>query len=265
MSYLQTIILGIVQGIAEFLPISSSGHLVLVEALMHEMGALDGNLEGNLLLNIALHFGTLLSIVVIYYRDLLELLSKPRLILAIVVATAPLGLVLVLKDYYEALNIPWMAGIGLSITASLLFITPKIDSGTRGLDEISLRDALIVGLFQVIAPLPGISRSGTTIVAGLLTGMNRETAAKFSFLIAIPAILGATVAEMKDVLEQDAIQIDWGPILVGTVVAFVVGVVSLKALLRVIASRQLRLFGWYCLVVSWLVLAWQTTVHILAA
>ena len=260
MSYLQTILLGIIQGIAEFLPISSSGHLVIAEALMHRFGLLEGSAEGNLQLNIALHFGTLLSILVIYFQDLLGLIKRPQVILAIIVATAPLVIVAVLKDWYEAANTPFMAGIGLCITASLLFITPRIDGGTRPLDSIRLRDALIIGLFQVVAPLPGVSRSGTTIVAGLLTGLDRETAAKFSFLIAIPAILGASVVEAKDLLEQPATGLELGPVLAGTVIAFLVGLASLKLLLRVIASRRLRMFGWYCLCVAWAVIIWQTVI-----
>jgi undecaprenyl-diphosphatase len=258
MKYLETIFLGIIQGIAEFLPISSSGHLVIVEAVLEALTGRHVDPESNLQLNIALHFGTLLSIVVIYFRDLMQILWKPRVILAIGVATAPLVLVAIFKDWYEAANTPFVAGIGLCVTATLLFLTPRIDGGTRGLDDIRLRDALVIGLFQMVAPLPGVSRSGSTIVAGLLTGLNRETAAKFSFLIAIPAILGATVFELKDVLEDPQAQsLATGPVLAGTVVSFAVGLASLKLLLRLISSRKLIYFGWYCLCMGWIVLTWQ--------
>ena len=271
MSYFETIILGLVQGIAEFLPISSSGHLVIVEALLRKLGsraALEGSLEDNLELNVALHFGTLLSILVVYRQQLLTLIAsafrvvlQPRqaaegdrsnlgVIVAIVIATLPVVVVgLLFKDQLEQVfNTPIAAGFGLCVTCGLLFLTPRIDRGTQPLEQIHWSNAILVGLFQAVAPMPGISRSGTTIVGGMLSGLRRDAAANFSFLIAIPAILGATILHAKDLLEQGAGETPPGAILAGTVVAFVVGLAALKLLLRLVAAGKLVWFAWYCLV-----------------
>lgn len=247
MTYWQTILLGFVQGVAEFLPISSSGHLVIMESV------LGGELE-NLEMNVALHFGTLLSILVVYRNDLLPILRQPRLMAAIVVATLPVVFTgLFLKGLFEeAASSPLYAGVGLCITSGLLFLTPKIDDGTRELTDIRLRDALVIGLFQSVAPWPGISRSGSTIVGALLMGVRREAAANFSFFIAIPALSGATILVLKDLVLKGAGSgsTPLPAILAGTLVAFVVGVVALRTLLRIIAARRLIWFAWYCAAVA---------------
>ncbi|MCA9079180.1 MAG: undecaprenyl-diphosphate phosphatase [Planctomycetaceae bacterium] len=280
MSYLETIILGIVQGIAEFLPISSSGHLVIVEAFLRQLGsaaAETGSLEDNLELNVALHFGTLMSILIVYARSLGQMIASAfrmlvnrkqateadwrncSLIIAIIVATLPVVFAgLFLKDQLERLfGSPIAAGCGLLVTSALLFLTPKLDRGEQPLGTITWGQALIVGLFQAVAPMPGISRSGSTIVGGLVSGLRRDAAADFSFLIAIPAILGATVLHAKDLLEQGAGETAAGPLLAGTVIAFVVGLAALKLLLRMVASRKLIWFAWYCLAMGLIVICWQ--------
>ena len=245
MDYWQTILLGIVQGVAEFLPISSSGHLVILETL------LGGSVE-SLELNVALHFGTLLSILVVYRNDLFRVFLNPKMVLAIIVATLPVVVVgLFMKDYLETIfATPLAAGCGLCVTACLLFLTPKIDSGERVLEEIRLRDALVIGLFQAIAPVPGISRSGSTIVGGLLSGLKREAAAHFSFYIAIPAIGGAAVLSAKDLLDEGPGETPLLAVLAGTAVAFAVGIFALRWLLKLIVARKLVWFAWYCLAVA---------------
>lgn len=246
----EVVILAVVQGIAEFLPISSSGHLVIVEAL------LGGELE-NLELSVALHFGTLLSILVIYFRDLLALLWQPRLMLAIIIATLPVVCTgLLLKRQFEyAASQAIFAGCGLLVTAGLLAMVPKFDGGARGLTEIRYRDALVIGLFQAVAPLPGISRSGSTIVAALMMGVQRQAAAHFSFYIAIPALLGATILTFKDLLKEGTSGTPISTMGIGVVISFVVGVVALRGLLRVIAARRLSWFSGYCLLVGVIVIA----------
>jgi undecaprenyl-diphosphatase len=248
--YWETILLGIVQGIAEFLPISSSGHLVILESL------LGGELE-SLELNVALHFGTLMSILVVYRKDLIPILQQPRLMTAIIVATLPVVVTgLGFKQVFEwAASAPLYAGFGLLVTTALLFLTPKIDSGTRDLHEIRLRDALVIGLFQAIAPWPGISRSGSTIVGALLMGVRREAAANFSFYIAIPALLGASVLVLKDLFDGAERSTPFPAMLAGTVIAFLVGIVALRVLLKIVAARRLVWFGWYTLTVAILTIA----------
>lgn len=254
MSLWEFILLGIVQGISEFLPISSDGHLVLVEALL-------GHQTENLELNVALHFGTLLSILYVYRHQILPVLKQPRLMLAIIVATLPVVVVgLCFKEQFErASEQPLMAGFGLLYTATLLFITPCFDRGERDLSQIRLRDALVIGLFQTLAPLPGVSRSGSTIVGALLMGVRREAAANFSFYIAVPALLGATVLKLKDVVEQGGTSTPLLPTLIGAGVALIVGIFALQSLLRIVAARKLYWFAWYVLAIGLLTVfgCWQ--------
>lgn len=252
MDYLRTILLGLIQGIAEFLPISSSGHLAILGSFLGE------SLE-NVELNVALHIGTLMSILVVYRNDLLPLLGKPRLMAAIVVATLPVVFTgLLLKDFLEQhLTALWIIGCSLCITGILMGLSRRVEHGERTLDDITLRDALIIGLFQAVAPVPGISRSGSTIFGGLVAGLSRDAAARFSFFIAIPAIGGAAVLYSKDLLEQGAGDTPLGPLLAGTAVAFVVGLASLSMLLRLVTRQKLHWFAWYCLTVGISVVVWQ--------
>lgn len=252
MSYLEIILLGIVQGVAEFLPISSSGHLTILQDLM------DRRLEA-VEVNIVLHLGTLLSIVVIFWRDLRRLPSQPRLCGAIVVATLPLIPVgLFLKPAIEAtFENALCAGVCLGITALMLLLIPRAESGDRSLEAVTWRDALIVGLFQAAAPLPGISRSGSTIFGGVLCGLARDAAARFSFLIALPAIAGASVLYARELLSGPQHSTTSGPLLVGAMVSFVVGVVSLRWLLRLVNRRRLWPFAVYCAAVGGATVLWK--------
>ncbi|WP_437203611.1 undecaprenyl-diphosphate phosphatase [Planctomicrobium sp. SH664] len=243
MAFWEIILLGIVQGISEFLPISSDGHLVIIEALL-------GHKTENLALNIALHFGTLMSILLVFRKDILPTLKQPKLVLAVIVATLPVVVAAALfGDLFKwASNQPLMAGLGLLYTAALLFLTPKIDNGTRDLGEIRLTDALIIGIFQAAAPLPGISRSGSTIVAAMLMGIRRDAAAKFSFYIAVPAIAGAVMKEL--LFENPPMTVSLNSLAAGTLAAFLVGVVSLAVLLKIVNAGRLNWFGWYVLVLG---------------
>lgn len=245
MTLWEVILLGIVQGIAEFLPISSSGHLVVVESIL-------GGSPENLELNVALHFGTLLSIVVVYRKDLIPVLTDMRLMSKIVVATLPVvASGLLLKDLFEAASASALiAGIGLLITAGLLFATFRIRQGHKEIREITYLDALVIGLFQAVAPLPGVSRSGSTIVGAMLMGVNRSAAANFSFYIATPALLGAAVLTTKDLLDEGSSGTPLEIVAVGSVVAFVVGIVALQGLLKIVARGKIAWFGAYCLVLG---------------
>ena len=251
MTYLEAILLGIVQGITEFLPISSDGHLLIVEHWL-------GRKVDNVAINVALHAGTLASIIVVFYRDLIAALTKPRLILAIVVATLPLiplGL-FGKKIIDETLNTLPAAGGGLLITSAFLFLATRIREGSRTLDEISPLDGLVVGLFQLLAPAPGVSRSGSTILGGLLRGLNREAAAKFAFLIAVPAIGGALVLYSKKLIKGEGSEaLAIGPLAAGALVSFVVGIAAIRLLMVVVIRRKLAGFAWYCLALGLFVLA----------
>lgn len=252
MTYLETLFLGIIQGIAEFLPVSSSGHLTILQRLLGR------NLEP-VDVNIVLHLGTLLSILVVFWRDLLRLPSQPRVCAAIVVATLPLIPVgLFLKDWLDELTRETIwTGVCLCVTALLLALYPRIERGERELEAITLRDAVLIGLCQAVAPLPGISRSGVTIFGGLAAGLSRDAAARFSFLIAIPAIAGASVLYAKQLLDTGAGGTGPGPLLTGATVAFVVGVVCLRWLLQLVNRRRLWPFAVYCALLGAATIVWQ--------
>ena len=252
MDYLTAMLLGLIQGIAEFLPISSSGHLVIAETLL-------GGEYDNVELNVALHFGTLLSILVVYRKRLLSVARSRRLLACIVLATLPVVVVgLSFKSTIEAFfETPIVVGFAWCGTALLMALTPRIEHGERSLEDMSWRDALIVGLFQAIAPVPGISRSGSTIFGGMASGLRREAAADFSFYIAIPALGGAMVLHLKDLLEVGGTDLAAGPMLAGMLVAFLVGIVALKTLLRMVVGRRLHWFAWYCGTVGVATILWQ--------
>lgn len=261
--YLQAVLLGIVQGIAEFLPISSSGHLVICGALWHELTGQTASAEEDMALNVALHLGTLFSILWVYRRDLWALASNGRLIAAIAIATLPAAAVgLRFKDQIEVVfSTPLIAGLGLLVTAALLVLGQRLEHGERNLEGVTPGRALAIGAFQAVALLPGISRSGSTIAGGLFVGLKRDAAAAFSFFIAIPAIGGAAVLTFKDVLTQEAVPDNAGPLLVGAATSFVIGVLALEGLLRVIARGKLHWFAAYCVVAGAATIAWQLAIR----
>jgi len=262
LTYLQAIILGFVQGLGEFLPISSSGHLAL---LQHFFG-IEG--ESILLFAVLLHLGTLLSVFVIYWKDIVLLCkelgltvvdlvtgkgprinSSPerRLGFLIVVATIPTGLMgVLLKDifagFYESLI---AIGIGFLITGTILWIAERNGRGKTQVEGMKFRHALFIGTMQGIAITPGISRSGSTIFGALVMGLDRNFALRFAFLVSIPAILGSVVMELPDALKIGFPTEIIGPILVGMLVSAVMGFVAIKAMLRLVANLKLSFFSFY--------------------
>lgn len=254
MDYSTAIVLGIIQGIAEFLPISSDGHLVIA-------GRLLGIRDDNIGMTVALHIGTLASILVVYRRDVLPALKNARLVAAVVAATIPLVFVgLFLKDAIsETFDSPLIAGFGLLLTALVVGLMPRVERGALTLSDVTWKQGLIVGLFQTIAVLPGVSRSGTTIFGGLTTGLQRQAAANFSFYIAVPAIAGAAVLHGKDLLESGGGGLAPGPTLVGVLTSFVVGVLALKLLLGLVSRGKLHWFAVYCALLGTGVIVWQLT------
>ena len=261
MEYVYAVILGVVQGIAEFLPISSSGHLVIAEALLKALSISEMPewLQG-MTMNVALHFGTLLSIAVVYYRDLLDLTRRPRMLLLIVVASVPVAIIgLKFKDQLESLfDSAFAAGFCLMITGVILLVARKLQGGGQELKTMPVRSAIVIGLFQAVAILPGISRAGSTVGAGLMCGLRGADAAKFSFFLAIPAIGGATLLEFLKVLRAtDSTVPNWTPVVAGAVVSFVVGVFCLRWLIRILSSDRLHWFAFYCLTVGLLTVVWQ--------
>lgn len=262
----EAIILGLVQGIAEFLPISSSGHL----AILHNLFNI-ADIEGShLFFDVMLHFGTLIAICYVYWKDIkamffetLSLItggkagksegdySGARLFFLIVIASLPLFLILPVNDYVDSLTQSSLfVGIALVLTGCMLYVSDRMTPGDKTEKNMKIKDALIVGLCQVVATLPGLSRSGTTITAGIATGQNRQYAVKFSLLMSIPAVLGATFLEFIKAIKA-GIDIKMIPAyLVGTVTAMVVGVLAIGLLKRISKNGKFAGFAYYCWVVG---------------
>jgi undecaprenyl-diphosphatase len=255
----RAILLGVVQGITEFLPISSDGHLALMEqGLDHWFGKTgDGN---TLELVLALHVGTLVSIILVFWKDLIKLPRQPWLCGLLILATIPAGLVgLLLKDTFEqAFNSPMIAGFGFMVTAAALlagqwFERPRIQE-----QQLTLLQAFFIGCCQTFALLPGVSRSGTTIAAGLSTGLERSASARFSFLMAVPVIGGATLLMVKDAIKAGHTSHSLSALIIGATTAGLVGYFALSWLLRMVTQRRLHYFAYYCLVLGIATVAWSS-------
>ena len=259
--YVRVMILAVVQGIAEFLPISSSGHLVIIGELLRPGEPVEGEA---MTLNIVLHVGTLGSIFVVYFDRLKRLLLERdwQLCAAIVIASIPAGIIGIcfkkkLEPMFES---AWVAGFGLLVTATLLILSQRVPSGQFSDRKLPWLVAFIVGCFQAVALVPGISRSGSTISGGLLSGMQRESAGTFSFLIAIVAVGGAALLDSVKLLrpaEPHPAGIPAGALLLGMVISFVVGVVALRLLLQLISKQRLHYFGYYCLFAGSATILWK--------
>ncbi|MCL2599082.1 MAG: undecaprenyl-diphosphate phosphatase [Firmicutes bacterium] len=238
------LVLGLVQGLAEFLPISSSGHLILVRALF--------GIQGDyLLFDIALHMGTLFAVCLFFCKDLLQICKPPfGTVGKLVLATIPAVLVGVLSKNFFA---PLFAGpkylwIFFLLTACLLVLTDWIaKKHTTPRLQVSTKDAICMGLVQGLAILPGVSRSGSTIAAGVAMGTERSTVAKFSFLMSIPIIVGSLVLQLAEGVTNE---MDWSYIFLGALVSFGSGYLAIKAMMRVIQKAKLWYFAIYLLVLS---------------
>lgn len=296
MSLLEAIFMGIIQGLTEFLPVSSSGHLALFQILF------DVDTETGMLFDVLLHFGTLVAICAVFYKDIAKLIvegiyiiknafinlaiffrnsflllknltrkdklpkeeldfgeyhpvansSYRKFVLLVIVSTIPTGIIGIIgKDVVEmASKILIVPGICLVITAILLFVADAAKGGDKLPKDITYSNAFIIGVVQGIATLPGISRSGSTITTCLLSGFNRSFAVKYSFIMSIPAILGAMLLELKDF---STLALSAGEIvnyIVGMVIAGVIGYVCIKTMLVVVRNKKFKFFAIYCLVIG---------------
>lgn len=252
MDTLQAILLGIVQGITEFLPVSSSGHLQLAKEL------LGVELENNITFDVTLHAATVLSTIVVLWRELWQLLrgafskhfnDEQRYILNVLVSMIPAGVVGVLfADQIEALfSSLWFVGLMLLLTAALL--TFAYYAKPRQRSEITTRDAFVIGLAQAAATMPGLSRSGSTIATGLLLGCEKSKVAHFSFIMVIPVILGKMLLDILSG-EMAAMSIETGVLISGFVAAFVSGALACKFMIEIVKRGKLIWFALYCAVVG---------------
>ena len=261
------IILGAVQGVSEFLPISSSGHLVLVHQLL--------GVQTGLAFETVLHVGTLVAIFSFFWKDIIDIIkgfvlslvdltegldtfkeglknSAPkRFSWLIIVGTIPTGIMgLMLKDAVESIfRGTIFVGIFLIITGLLLYYAERHKSGNTTAKNMSFKQTIFIGICQGLAVLPGISRSGATIASGLCIGLEREYAARYSFLLSVPAVIGAGVIQIKDIATLD---ISLTVLLAGFISSVIFGYLSIKLLMKIIKGWSLNVFAYYCLIIGFL-------------
>ena len=279
MTLLQSVFLGIVQGLTEFLPVSSSGHLAIVQNLFHV------DTEGTILFDILLHLGTLAVVLIVYRKDIWLLIKEffgmlgdigkniaisfanrkvreggqltpyrrvvrtnyRKFVVLIIVATIPTAIIglLAKKLIADAASTLIVPGIGLLITGALLLVSDRVQNNTKIPQDVTNREGLIVGIAQGLATLPGLSRSGSTIAAGLLCGFDRKFAVKYSFILSIPAILGAAILEIKDVPWKSVTPSEVGIYAAGVVCAAIVGYICIRSMLVIVRNRKFKYFAWY--------------------
>ena len=261
MTWLMAIFLGFVQGVTEFLPISSSGHL----ALFQSFGMEDPH-DRHMFFDAMLHMGTLVAVCIAYRKDLVEMLravislftgrrggednpvspSKARLAFMLIIATLPMALLLPFWRDVEALgNRMWFVGLMLLFTGGILYYSDKLVPGRRTEKNMTIKNAVAIGLLQVVASLPGISRSGMTITGGLMGGLDRGFAVRFSFLMSIPAILGANIVTFFGSLGT----VDWSLMpryLVGVLVAGITGFFAIQLVRLLVQKGSFGKFAYYC-------------------
>ncbi|MFQ9515018.1 MAG: undecaprenyl-diphosphate phosphatase [Eubacterium sp.] len=281
MSILEAIFLGIIQGIAEFLPISSSGHLAIFQKVF-------GMKEAGMSFDVFLHLGTLLAVFAVYWKDILRLIADGvgiivdsvynaftyinckrtkdtpvyrrvinsayrKFALLVIVSTIPTAIIgfvgeELVEQASDTLIVP---GICLLITAILLFIADNVPDGSKTPKKTSYLNALFIGVCQGISTLPGLSRSGTTITAGLLSGLRRDFAVKYSFIMSIPAILGAAILKIPK-MKADLVSTSAACYVSGIIVSAVVGYICIKTMLVVVRNKNFKYFSAYCLVVGFI-------------
>lgn len=257
MNVFQAIVLGIVQGLTEFLPVSSSGHLVLFQKLLNTG-------EINLFFDTMLHVGTLFAVIVVFWQDVVRIIKKPvqKLTGLLIIATIPAVVItLLFNDFIEGSFEGQFLAYGFFWTAILLIVSEWIAKRIKGRKHITYGESAIVGCMQAIAILPGISRSGSTLAGGLLCGIERNLAAKFAFLMSIPVILGSVVYQGYKVIKIGELGIDVLPLICGTLAAMISGFFAVKFMLRIIRTKKLYGFAIYVALMGLFVLLDQNIWH----
>ncbi len=267
MDYITVIIQAFVQGLTEFLPVSSSGHL---SVLQHITGV-DG--EAALILSIVLHLGTLVAVFIAFWGTIWGMIKEffltfrdiftgkftwngmngtRRMMFMVIFATLILVPVYLFESFFTARQGDGdivFEGVAFLFTAMLLFLSDKCSNGTKQGEDMKLRDGLTVGLFQCVALFPGVSRSGTTTAAGLFCGLDKQTAVTFAFILGIPAILGGSVLELGDALASD-MELDWLALGFGFVISAVVGFLAIKMVAWLLKKDRFKIFGVYTLILG---------------
>ena len=244
MTILQAVILGIVQGLTEFLPVSSSGHLTIVQKIF-------GFEENLLTFNVLLHVGTLIPVAIVFWKDIVKLIKNPFQKMTVLLIVGTLPAVVVALFFGDLLDTLFAGGAFLAvayvITGILLLACDKMPQGSKNEEDITFADALVVGTIQAIAITPGISRSGSTITGSVARGMKKSTASMFSFLLSIPAILGAVVLQLKDVISGEVVfeNIGMAAATAGFLASMVSGYLAIRFMLKLIKESKLKFFSYY--------------------
>lgn len=263
MTFLQSILLGLIQGVAEFLPISSSGHLAVLQNVFNLQTAE----EGHMFFDVLLHFGTLISIMIVYWKDIVYIVSDTvglvrsshdtfpeqraehpgaRMLLMLFFGTLPLFIILPFHDSLEQLYYKTgFIGAAFLLNGSLLYVSDRIVPGRGNERSMRIRDALLIGCAQAVATIPGISRSGSTITAGIATGQSRPFAMKYSLLMSIPAVLGANLLSLIKALKAGVEWSNFPAYLIGMIVSIVVGYFSIILLQRLLKKGKFGNFAYY--------------------
>ncbi len=264
MTIIDAIIQGIVQGLTEFLPVSSSGHLSLIQYFTGNSG------ETGAFFSILVHAGTLFAVIIAFWRTILELIveglfmlwdivrfkfdfryisAKQKMIFMLILSLVPLFAVLFLKDTFEALstdNNIITEGICFLITSQLLFMAHNNSGGRKRADNMTSTDALLIGTIQAVAPLPGVSRSGSTVAVGLMRGLSKEFAVEFSFIMGIPAVLGAVILEVYDIVSGGMVaDVSTSVMAAGFITSLIFGVIAIKAVKWLVTNNKFKLFAIY--------------------
>ena len=249
MNIIEAIILGIIQGLTEFIPVSSSGHLVVIQSLFKNFS------QPGVLFDSILHLGTLAAVFYYFRLRIYEIITNIRLLLLIVVASVPTGIIgLLFKDSFEKMfsNVQ-LVGVAFIVTGIMLFFADKKENGQKNTCETSYVDALIIGIIQGIAIIPGISRSGSTITAGIYRKLDKKFAMEFSFLLSIPAILGAVLHLTKADGVSGSVT-DFAPYVFGFFAAAAAAYLTIKVLLKFLLKQKMYVFSIYLWVIGSLVL-----------
>ena len=263
MSILSAVILGVIQGVAEFLPISSSGHLAIAQNLLGLK--IEGSTDGTF--DVLLHLGTLIAVFVAYWPDIVDMIREfflgvkdiargttptpvppnRRMILLLIIGTLPLFVIVPIKDYIEGLSANTIVvGCALLITGVLLFFSDRYNRGKKNAGSVPLRDVLVIGVAPAFATIPGLSRSGTTVSVGCFLGLDRRFALRYSFLMSIPAVLGANILKLKDIVDTGVDMTLLPAYISGVVTAAVLGYLSIRLLKFVTEKGKFGAFSYYC-------------------
>lgn len=257
MSWFEALLLGLIQGLTEYLPVSSSGHLAIGQALF---GMENG--EDNLMFTVAVHVATVLSTIVILWSEIdwifrglfkCELNKETKYVLNIIISMIPVGIVgLFFKDQVEEIFGSGLLVVGCCLLITAALLTFSYYAKPRQKEHISWKDALIIGIAQAVAVLPGVSRSGSTIATGLLLGNKKESLAQFSFLMVIPPILGEALLDVLKAVKGESVMgsIETFPLIIGFLAAFLSGCLACKWMINIVKKGKLIYFGIYCAIVG---------------